>query len=83
MSSWQKTHLFVLLECVYLSRCRAYTFGKSFFVEVDIVLAPDMPLHQAHDIGEALQNKLEALPEVERAFCHLVSWSSCLGDAQE
>ena len=42
---------------------RAYTFGSFYFVEVDIV-----PLSQAHDIGETLQEKLEKLPEVERAF---------------
>ena len=28
-------------------------------------------LQNAHDIGEALQNKLERLPEIERAFVHL------------
>ncbi|XP_024401857.1 metal tolerance protein 11 isoform X2 [Physcomitrium patens] len=50
---------------------RAYTFGSHYFAEVDIVLAGDMPLQQAHDIGESLQNKLESLPEIERAFVHL------------
>jgi divalent metal cation (Fe/Co/Zn/Cd) transporter len=30
-----------------------------------------MPLREAHDIGEALQEKLERLPEIERAFVHL------------
>ena len=28
-------------------------------------------LHEAHDIGESLQNKIESLHEVERAFVHL------------
>ena len=28
-------------------------------------------LREAHDIGESLQNKVEALTEVERAFVHL------------
>jgi divalent metal cation (Fe/Co/Zn/Cd) transporter len=50
---------------------RAYTFGGYYFVEVDIVLEEKMPLRQAHDIGESLQDKLERLPEVERAFVHL------------
>ncbi|CAI6004658.1 unnamed protein product [Closterium sp. NIES-65] len=50
---------------------RAYTFGASYFTEVDVVLPEDMPLKEAHDIGEALQNKLERLPEIERAFVHL------------
>ena len=50
---------------------RAYTFGVNYLVEVDIQLSPDMPLQQAHDIGESLQKKLESLDEVERAFVHL------------
>ena len=50
---------------------RAFYFGNNFLVEVDIVLPEDMSLKQAHDIGESLQQKLERLPEVERAFVHL------------
>ena len=29
------------------------------------------PLWESHDIGEDLQNKLETLPNVERAFVHV------------
>ncbi|KAL1193444.1 putative metal tolerance protein C3 [Cardamine amara subsp. amara] len=50
---------------------RAYTFGVLYFVEVDIELPEDLPLKEAHAIGESLQIKLEQLPEVERAFVHL------------
>ncbi|KAK3042240.1 hypothetical protein RJ639_001835 [Escallonia herrerae] len=50
---------------------RAYTFGVMYFVEVDIELPEDLPLMEAHAIGESLQIKLEKLPEVERAFVHL------------
>eukprot|EP00850_Spirogloea_muscicola_P023648 SM000374S13844 [mRNA] locus=s374:38452:40206:- [translate_table: standard] len=50
---------------------RAYTIGNLYFCEVDIELPKDMSLHEAHDIGESLQNKLESLEEVERAFVHL------------
>ncbi|XVE96140.1 hypothetical protein REPUB_Repub02eG0195800 [Reevesia pubescens] len=50
---------------------RAYTFGVLFFVEVDIELPEDLPLIEAHAIGESLQIKIEELPEVERAFVHL------------
>ncbi|OIW14104.1 hypothetical protein TanjilG_19483 [Lupinus angustifolius] len=50
---------------------RAYTFGALYFVEVDIELPEDLPLKEAHAIGESLQIKLEKLPEVERAFVHL------------
>ncbi|KAJ0043819.1 hypothetical protein Pint_18097 [Pistacia integerrima] len=55
----------------HIDTVRAYTFGSHYFVEVDIVLPEDMLLHQAHNIGETLQEKLEQLPEVERAFVHI------------
>ncbi|XP_011654938.1 metal tolerance protein 11 isoform X2 [Cucumis sativus] len=55
----------------HIDTVRAYTFGSHYFVEVDIVLPGDMPLEEAHDIGELLQEKLELLPEIERAFVHL------------
>ncbi|XVF55980.1 hypothetical protein PTKIN_Ptkin06aG0079300 [Pterospermum kingtungense] len=50
---------------------RAYSFGVLFFVEVDIELPEDLPLKEAHAIGESLQINIEELPEVERAFIHL------------
>ena len=50
---------------------RAYTFGKRLFAEVDLVLPGEMTLRDAHDIGESLQEKIESLPEIERAFIHL------------
>ncbi|KAG0561263.1 hypothetical protein M758_9G049200 [Ceratodon purpureus] len=58
-------------EIRQIDTVRAYTFGSHYFAEVDIVLPADMPLQQAHDIGESLQDKLESLPEIERAFVHL------------
>ncbi|WJX93254.1 Metal tolerance protein 10 [Trifolium repens] len=58
-------------EVKHIDTVRAYTFGAHYFVEVDIVLPKDMPLNQAHNIGETLQEKLEQLPEVERAFVHI------------
>ncbi|KAI8394106.1 cation efflux family-domain-containing protein [Radiomyces spectabilis] len=50
---------------------RAYYIGDRLLVEVDIVLPPECPLQEAHDIGEALQNALEMMENVERAFVHL------------
>ena len=47
---------------------RAFYFGSFYLVEVDIVLPETMPLKEAHDIGEALQNKIEDFPEVERVI---------------
>lgn len=50
---------------------RAYYAGDGLFVEIDIVLPPDTPLSQAHDLGESLQGALERLHNVERAFVHI------------
>ncbi|KAI5332558.1 PREDICTED: metal tolerance [Prunus dulcis] len=58
-------------EIQHIETVRAYTFGCNYFVEVDIVLPGDMSLSHAHNIGETLQEKLEVLPEVERAFVHV------------
>jgi len=58
-------------EIVAIDTVRAYHYGYKFLCELDIVLDPDMPLQKAHDIGESLQNKLEAIDSIERAFVHL------------
>eukprot|EP00262_Sarcandra_glabra_P019930 TRINITY_DN7751_c2_g1_i1.p1 TRINITY_DN7751_c2_g1~~TRINITY_DN7751_c2_g1_i1.p1 ORF type:complete len:400 (+),score=41.08 TRINITY_DN7751_c2_g1_i1:101-1300(+) len=58
-------------EIKHIDTVKAYTLGAHYFVEVDIVLPGSMALSQAHDIGEMLQEKLERLPEVERAFVHI------------
>ncbi|KAI8137321.1 cation efflux family-domain-containing protein [Fennellomyces sp. T-0311] len=50
---------------------RAYYVGDRLLVEIDIVLPPDCPLREAHDVGEALQDALEMMSNVERAFVHL------------
>ncbi|KAI3948484.1 hypothetical protein MKW98_019234 [Papaver atlanticum] len=55
----------------HIDTVRAYTFGSHYFVEVDVVLPGDMILSEAHNIGETLQEKLEQLNEVERAFVHI------------
>ncbi|XP_047938843.1 metal tolerance protein 10-like [Salvia hispanica] len=58
-------------EIQHIDTVRAYTFGTHYFVEVDIVLPQTMMLGEAHNIGETLQEKLEQLSEVERAFVHI------------
>lgn len=58
-------------EVALVDTVRAYHVGNGIFVEVDIVLARDKPLHQAHDIGESLQVRIEGLEGVERCFVHL------------
>ncbi|KAL9412535.1 hypothetical protein AB3S75_046043 [Citrus x aurantiifolia] len=58
-------------EIKYIETVRAYNFGCQYFVEADVVLPAEMSLSEAHNIGESLQEKLEQLPEVERAFVHV------------
>ena len=58
-------------DIAMIETVRAFHFGNHFLVEVDIVLPEDMPLKDSHNIGEALQQKLEKFPLVERAFVHL------------
>ncbi|KAF5324098.1 hypothetical protein D9619_011202 [Psilocybe cf. subviscida] len=50
---------------------RAYHSGPNYFVEVDIVMDGASTLYTAHDLSQSLQDKLESLPGVERAFVHV------------
>ncbi|KDR85549.1 hypothetical protein GALMADRAFT_234481 [Galerina marginata CBS 339.88] len=50
---------------------RAYHSGPDYFVEVDVVMDGNTPLWKAHDISQKLQDKIEVLPNVERAFVHV------------
>ncbi|PBL04368.1 hypothetical protein ARMGADRAFT_51300 [Armillaria gallica] len=58
-------------EIKQIDSCRAYHSGEKFLVEVDIVMPSDTPLWKSHDLGQDLQDKLETLPMVERAFVHV------------
>ncbi|KAI8377802.1 cation efflux family-domain-containing protein [Radiomyces spectabilis] len=58
-------------KIVAVDTVRAYHIGDRLLVEIDIVLPPDCPLQEAHDVGEALQDALEMMDNVERAFVHL------------
>ena len=50
---------------------RAYHSGPRIIVEVDVVMDPEESLRESHDVAEALQTKLERLPDVERAYVHI------------
>jgi len=58
-------------EILQVDTCRVYHSGPHYFVEIDIVLPPDMPLWRAHDISQDLQDQIEALPDVDRCFVHV------------
>ncbi|GAA6011076.1 hypothetical protein JCM10207_005487 [Rhodosporidiobolus poonsookiae] len=48
-----------------------YHSGPQYIVEVDLVMDSDTTLRVAHDVSQALQDKLEELPQVGRAFVHV------------
>src|SRR3569833_3405051 len=50
---------------------RVYHSGPRLIAEVDVVMDPEASLMETHDIAEALQIKLESLPDVERAYVHV------------
>lgn len=54
----------------YIDTVYVYHYGTRYLVEVHVVMDPYMSLKDAHDISEALQNNIESLREVERAFVH-------------
>ena len=53
---------------VKVDTVRAYHFGPRFLVEVEIVMQPDTPLHESHDVGIMLQHKIERLDQVPDAL---------------
>ncbi|CAA6675048.1 unnamed protein product [Spirodela intermedia] len=71
INTWAKTVMENVWSLVGRSAPPDLHLGSHYFVEVDIVLPGTMPLSQAHDIGETLQEKLELLQQVERAFVHV------------
>jgi divalent metal cation (Fe/Co/Zn/Cd) transporter len=54
----------------------AYRLGAKCHAEVHVVLPADMPLRVAHDIGEALEQNIEKIEDIELAWVHLdFEWS--------
>ncbi|EIM91371.1 CDF-like metal transporter [Stereum hirsutum FP-91666 SS1] len=58
-------------EIEKIDTVRAYHSGPNYFVEVDIVMAAETPLWKTHDVSQQMQDKIELLPNVERAFVHV------------
>ncbi|CAK1361166.1 Metal tolerance protein 3 [Cercospora beticola] len=54
-----------------LDTVRSWHSGPRLMVEVDIVMDEHLSLKETHDVAEALQIKLESLPDVERAYVHV------------
>ena len=63
---------------VKVDTVRAYHVGAKLFVEIHIVMDPQTPLRDSHDVGETLERQIEHFfsTEVERAFVHMdYEWS--------
>jgi len=58
-------------EIEKIDTARAYHSGPKYFVELDVVMDASTPLWKAHDISQKLQDTIEVLPNVERAFVHV------------
>lgn len=58
-------------EIKQVDTVRAYHSGPGYIVEIDVVMDGDTTLSRAHDIAQLLQDKIEVLPSVERAFVHI------------
>ncbi|KAF2213083.1 hypothetical protein CERZMDRAFT_39797 [Cercospora zeae-maydis SCOH1-5] len=54
-----------------LDTVRSWHSGPRLMVEVDVVMDEHLSLKETHDVAEALQIKLESLPDVERAYVHV------------
>ena len=50
---------------------RVYHSGPRLIAEIDIVMDMNKSLRETHDVAEALQVKLESLPDIERAYVHV------------
>jgi divalent metal cation (Fe/Co/Zn/Cd) transporter len=60
------SHLILKVDSIH-----AYHWGDDFVVEVDLVMAPERCLREVHDISQELQDKLETVEGVSRAFVHV------------
>lgn len=58
-------------EIEQIDTVRVYHSGPRLIAEVDVVMNQNMTLKATHDVAEALQFKLESLPDVERAYVHV------------
>ncbi|KAI9902893.1 hypothetical protein N3K66_002245 [Trichothecium roseum] len=58
-----------IIEGIDTVRC--YHSGPRLIAEVDIVMDRTRSLEETHDVAEALQFKLESLPDIERAYVHI------------
>ncbi len=50
---------------------RAHHVGPEIHLEITITVSPELSLARAHDIGDAVRQKLESMDLVQQAFVHI------------
>ena len=60
-----------MTSCAKIDTIRAYHFGTHILVKLYVLFPDDLRLGEAVHVGVGLEQKIEALPDVERAFVHL------------
>ena len=58
-------------EVLGLNDVRAHYVGTHVEVEIHIYVDKKMNIQKAHDIGKRVQNKIEKMEEISRAFIHI------------
>ena len=53
---------------VYVQSVKAYHSGYNFVTEVDLVLSEDLTFKESRDISSSLQDTIQSLGDVERAY---------------
>ncbi|KAH8646273.1 hypothetical protein BX600DRAFT_405992 [Xylariales sp. PMI_506] len=78
VSASVETHQLITYICLThsnsilaLDTIRVYYSGPRLIAEVDVVMGRNESLITVHDISEALQVKLESLPNIERSYVHV------------
>merc|ERR1712216_658062 len=56
---------------VKVDQLRVYHIGRHYLVELEVVMPPETSLKTVHDVSLDLQNKIEQVAVVERAFVHV------------
>ncbi len=56
---------------VRVSEIKAHYVGAELHVELIITVSPDISVREAHDIGALVQERVESVEEVSRAFVHM------------
>eukprot|EP00976_Prorocentrum_cordatum_P006238 124861-Prorocentrum_minimum.AAC.1 len=58
-------------ENLEVDQLRVYHIGRHYLVELEVIMPADTSLRVVHDVSLDLQNKIEQVPGIERAFVHV------------